>query len=187
MLQNRVNQYTVEIHKKYAIPFACIVFVLIAGPLAIRFPRGGVGMVIATSLTIFTVYYVGLISGESLGDRGIVPPFLGMWAPNFIFLGLAIWGLARVGHEDGSTRGGGWTDLVHAVLGVMTAPRRWLKLRRPGASPEAGEAVDTNEADAGRAAADGEPDRSQEERRPEPSVRGSAVLAGSGKGTSPNA
>jgi lipopolysaccharide export system permease protein len=56
--QDRMNQYLVELHKKFAIPFACIIFVLIGAPLAVRFPRGGVGMVIAASLTIFGIYYV---------------------------------------------------------------------------------------------------------------------------------
>src|SRR5690606_25971864 len=54
-----INTYAVEYHKKFAIPFACIVFVLIGAPLAVRFPRGGVGMVIAFSLVIFAIYWSG--------------------------------------------------------------------------------------------------------------------------------
>jgi lipopolysaccharide export LptBFGC system permease protein LptF len=59
--ENRMNEYAVEYHKKFAIAFACIVFVLVGAPIAVRFPRGGVGMVIAISLTIFGIYYVSLI------------------------------------------------------------------------------------------------------------------------------
>lgn len=136
---SRINQYNVEIQKKYAIPFACIVFVLIGGPLAIRFPRGGVGMVIATSLTIFTFYYVGLISGESLSDKTIVTPFIAMWTPNIVFLGAAIWGLSRVGHEDGSARGGGWAELGGALIAVLTSPRNgWRRWRTRGSRRDAG-------------------------------------------------
>jgi lipopolysaccharide export system permease protein len=62
-LDDRIDQYQVESHKQSAIPFACIIFVLIGAPLAVRFPRGGVGMVIAASLTIFGIYYVSLIGG----------------------------------------------------------------------------------------------------------------------------
>ncbi|HEX6135236.1 MAG TPA: LptF/LptG family permease [Longimicrobiales bacterium] len=58
MLEDRINAYQVEIHKKFAIPFACIIFVLLGAPLAVRFPRGGVGMVIAASLGIFGIYYM---------------------------------------------------------------------------------------------------------------------------------
>jgi lipopolysaccharide export system permease protein len=63
-LAETVAQRRVEAHKKFAIPFACIVFVLIGAPLALRFPRGGVGMVIGFSLLIFGIYYVSLIGGD---------------------------------------------------------------------------------------------------------------------------
>jgi len=105
------NRYLVEYHKKFAIPFACIVFVLLGVPLAIRFPRGGVGMVIFASLAIFGIYYMCLIGGESLGDRGIVAPFLGPWAPNIVFAVLSIWGLLRIGRENSTARDGGWAEV----------------------------------------------------------------------------
>ena len=107
----RRTSTSVEWHKKFAIPFACIVFVLLGAPLAVRFPRGGVGMVIAVSLAIFGIYYMSLIGGESLGDRGWVAPFWGPWAPNFVFLLMAVWGLIRIGSESSSARSGGWIDL----------------------------------------------------------------------------
>jgi lipopolysaccharide export system permease protein len=119
-VQDRMNQYQVEYHKKFAIPFACIIFVLIGAPLAVRFPRGGVGMVIAASFTIFGIYYVSLIGGESLGDRGTIRPFWGPWAPNLLFGLIALWTLSRIGRETATTRGGGWDDLWLSVRGVLT-------------------------------------------------------------------
>ncbi len=85
-LQRReINRYSVEIHKKYAIPIAALVFVIIGAPIGVRFPRGGIGMVIGVSLTVFCVYYVFLIGGEDVADRGHLSPFWAMWAPNVIF------------------------------------------------------------------------------------------------------
>ncbi|MGI8618949.1 MAG: LptF/LptG family permease, partial [Gemmatimonadaceae bacterium] len=74
-----MNLYSVEIHKKFALAVACIVFVLLGAPIALRFPRGGVGLTIGVSLGVFGLYYVALIGGQSLGSRGIVPPALAMW------------------------------------------------------------------------------------------------------------
>ncbi len=124
--QRRSNEFKVEYHKKFAIPFACIVFVLIGAPLAVRFPRGGPGMVIGFSLMIFGIYYMSLIGGESLGDKGSIKPFWGPWAPNLLFLLLSIWGLARMGRESGTTRGGGWSDLLSAAGSALTP---WRKQR----------------------------------------------------------
>jgi lipopolysaccharide export system permease protein len=122
--QQRINELQVEWHKKFAIPFACIVFVMLGAPLAIRFPRGGPGMVIAISLTIFGIYYMSLIGGESLGDKGRVQPFWGPWAPNVVFLPLSLLALMRVGRETATTRGGGWADLATAIKGVLMPWRR---------------------------------------------------------------
>lgn len=122
-LREQAARFRVEYHKKFAIPFACIVFVLLGAPLAVRFPRGGVGMVIGFSMLVFGVYYISLIGGESLGDTGIVPPYLGPWGPNIGFLALALWGLSRFGRETSTTRGGGWDDLWSTLRGTVTRRR----------------------------------------------------------------
>src|SRR5439155_17766793 len=64
--RTRAASYEVEIQKKYAIAAACLVFALVGVPVALRFQRGGVGLVIGMSVAVFTVYYVGLIAGEEL-------------------------------------------------------------------------------------------------------------------------
>jgi lipopolysaccharide export system permease protein len=125
--QRRMNELKVEYHKKFAIPFACLVFVLIGAPLAIRFPRGGPGMVIAISLTIFGIYYMSLIGGESLGDEGKVRPFWGPWAPNLLFLLLSVGGLLRIGRETATSRGGGWADLGATLRGIVMPWQRKQK------------------------------------------------------------
>lgn len=122
-LQDTINQYRVEYHKKFAIPFACIIFVLLGAPLAVRFPRGGVGMVIAASFTIFGIYYMSLIGGEALGDRGRINPFWGPWAPNILFGAAALWALSRMGREMAHSRGGGWDDLWYTIRSALTFRR----------------------------------------------------------------
>jgi lipopolysaccharide export system permease protein len=113
-----VYQYSVEIHKKYAIAVACFIFVLLGVPMAIRFPQGGVGMVIALSLGIFFLYWVGLIVGERFADRGQIHPWLAMWAPNLILLGPALVLVARMGREMSTNRGSRWVEV-----------RWWLRSR----------------------------------------------------------
>lgn len=98
--------FQVEIHKKYSLAVACIVFVLIGAPLALRFPRGGVGMVIGASVAIFGFYYIGLIGGESLADRRVIPPFWAMWTPNMLMAIAGIILFLRLGHERTTSRGG---------------------------------------------------------------------------------
>src|SRR5438552_1571715 len=117
--RQRAASYEVEIHKKYAIAAACIAFALVGIPVALRFPRGGVGLVLATSLIVYTVYYVGLIGGEELGDRLFVSPFFAMWTPNLLFSALGLAGLWVVRRPGDAPQGGDWTDLFRTFL-----PRR---------------------------------------------------------------
>jgi lipopolysaccharide export system permease protein len=108
--QMRAAAHAVEFHKKYAIPAASLVFVLIGVPLALRFP-GGLGMVIGAAMVIFGVYYVGLIAGESLANKLKITPFWAMWTPNVVFGvigGAALWRMARQGIN---VRGGGQSPL----------------------------------------------------------------------------
>ncbi len=129
-LQTSLDSFWVEIHKKFAISFACIVFVLMGAPLAIRFPRGGVGMVIAVSVGIFAVYWAGLIGGENLADKGVVTPFLAMWTPDLAFLALGLFLALRMGKSTGANRGGGLDEVLFAVGDFA---RRLMRPRRASA------------------------------------------------------
>ena len=96
----QIRRYEVEIHKKYSIPFACVIFVMVGAPLAIRMGRSGMNMAIGLSILFFLVYYVCLIGGEKLADRGITTPFLAMWAPNLVFGAVSIVLLRKAAREQ---------------------------------------------------------------------------------------
>ena len=82
--EREIDSYWVEIHKKYSIPFACIVFVLIGAPLGVKTRRGGFGVAAGMSLGFFLLYWAFLIGGEKLADRQMLSPFLSMWTANFV-------------------------------------------------------------------------------------------------------
>jgi len=78
------NKYNVEIHKKFSVPFACIIFVLLGMPLGIMSKGGNMGVSVSISLGIFIVYWCFLILGEDLADKTIINPGIAMWAPNIL-------------------------------------------------------------------------------------------------------
>ncbi len=84
-LKSDVRKYQVEIHKKYAIAFACVIFVLIGAPIGMMTKTSGVGMSFSVSAIIFLIYYGCLTLGEELADKGVVSPFLAMWISNIVF------------------------------------------------------------------------------------------------------
>ncbi len=110
-----MNELSVEINKKFAMAVACFVFVLLGAPIALRFPRGGVGLTIGVSLIVFALYYVCLIGGQALGDRGIIPPAISMWMADVLFAAAALWLLARMGTEGSTSRGGDTREMLEAL------------------------------------------------------------------------
>ena len=85
------NKYLVEIYKKYSIPFACILFILIGAPIGILAKKGGFSISILLSFGFFLFYYLMLIGGEELADRNKIPALICMWSPNVIFLLFALY------------------------------------------------------------------------------------------------
>jgi len=129
----RADRFLVEVHKKWAISMACISFVIIGIVMALRFPRGGIGLVIGGGLLIFSVHYVGLTAGESLADRGFVSPWQAMWTPNIVLTIVGLLGLVRVSRESGSTRGGDFQEVLDGI-------RHFFRRLRGVPAPPAGEA-----------------------------------------------
>jgi hypothetical protein len=88
-LARRKASLEVEYHKKFALAFAGVVFVLVGAPLGMRVRRGGVAVGFL-SIVFFAFYYLCLQFGESFADRLLLPPWLAMWMANIV---LGTWGL----------------------------------------------------------------------------------------------
>jgi lipopolysaccharide export system permease protein len=80
-------RYLLEAHKKFSIPVASIVFVILGVPLGMWIRQGGLGNGLTLSFIMFMVYYIMLVGGEEICERGNLYPSLSMWTPNII-LGL---------------------------------------------------------------------------------------------------
>lgn len=98
------NKYGVEIHKKFSIPVACILFVLLGAPLGVMSKKGGFAVSTSLSFGFFLIYYVLLIGGEEMADRNILSPSIGMWSPNLIIFCFAIYLLIHTIREKSPIR-----------------------------------------------------------------------------------
>jgi lipopolysaccharide export system permease protein len=98
--QKEINRYRVEIQKKYSIPFASVVFLFLGVPLGIKTRKGGVAVATAISILFFVIYYIFLVGGEELADRGYISSFWGMWLPNIVFFVVGIVLTQRAVYEN---------------------------------------------------------------------------------------
>src|SRR5262245_13659625 len=89
-MERRIAGLSVEIHKKFSLPAACIVFVLLGAPLGMRVRRAGPAVAFL-SVAFFLFYYLCLVGGEELANRLLLPPWLAMWLPNLVLGGLGLY------------------------------------------------------------------------------------------------
>ncbi len=133
---SQLYRLDVEVQKKFAIPFACIIFALIGVPLGIRGTRTGRSAGFAISVGLFLLYYLLLVGGEGLGNEGSLPAWIAIWGANLVFglVGLVLivvvgreslpapvrWVLAglRRGFSVFSRRGGGEDQGLGRVAGL---------------------------------------------------------------------
>jgi len=85
----RIAGLSVEFHKKFSLPVACIVFVLVGAPLGMRVRRAGPAVAFV-SIAFFLFYYMCLVGGEELANRLLLPPWLAMWMANIV---IGLWGI----------------------------------------------------------------------------------------------
>jgi lipopolysaccharide export system permease protein len=74
----------VQFHKKLAIPVACVLFTLVGVPLGSRFRKGGRGLSMTISAAFALGYYMLIVAGEGMANRGLVPEAFAMWLPNLL-------------------------------------------------------------------------------------------------------
>ena len=79
---DRLRYAQVEYHKKFSIPFACVVFGLIGVPLGLVVKRSGKMVGFGIGLGLVLIYYLLLQVGQDTGRTGVLPPGFAIWLPN---------------------------------------------------------------------------------------------------------
>ncbi len=90
----------VEYHKRFTLPFACIILFIIGAALGAIIRKGGLGMPLILAVCFFVIYYVLNTIGEKISREMIVEPWQGMWLPSFLFSVLAIYLLYKANNDS---------------------------------------------------------------------------------------
>jgi LPS export ABC transporter permease LptF/LPS export ABC transporter permease LptG len=89
--EKSLRAHWVEVHKKFALPFVCIIFVFLGIPLGVSTKKGGRTSGFTISLGVILLYYILITAGEKIAMDGKISPFVGMWGPDFLFLAVGLW------------------------------------------------------------------------------------------------
>ncbi|MDO9508514.1 MAG: LPS export ABC transporter permease LptG [Thermovirgaceae bacterium] len=80
----------VMFHLKLAVPWACVILAVLGASLGVGHQRSGAGVGVAMSVLVVFAYYVVMSFSRSFGQAGYFPPFIAAWAPNIIFMAIAV-------------------------------------------------------------------------------------------------
>lgn len=140
------RSYAVEIHKRFALPFVCWIFVFLGLPLGSSTKKGGRTSGFTLSLIIILIYYVGITAGEQLAMNGVLSPFLGIWGSNLVLGAASIVLFAASAKESpllsafrrraaggGGSRDSQGADSAGVILGIRGAAP--VRARLPRWSP----------------------------------------------------
>lgn len=104
-----VNTELVELHRKFSLPCACLVFALVAVPLGVQPVRAVRSRSFSVSLALIFVYYLMLTAGEAMAEKGRVPALIALWTPNVVFAALGTTLFVAVARERTLGFSGWWS------------------------------------------------------------------------------
>ena len=120
----------VELHRRFALPFATLFLSLVAIPLGLSSQKGGKAMGIILTLLLVVGYYTLFIGGISLARQGWFPPWLGVWTANLL---CGIGGIALLRRVDAVVPPLAW---IARLTEVPDAVGRWFASRRSRENPD---------------------------------------------------
>lgn len=85
-----LNENYIEMHKRFTIPFACILLFLIGSALGSIIRKGGIGMPFIAAVVFFIIYYFLNTIGEKIAKEQVVPVWFGLWMPSLLLILLGV-------------------------------------------------------------------------------------------------
>ena len=85
-----LQSYRVELHRKFSMPIACLVFAFFAFPIGVRARRSGRTVGFGVGLFVAIVYWGLLVAGQTFGVRMSLSPAFSMWFPDAIVLATGV-------------------------------------------------------------------------------------------------
>ena len=85
-----VRRHLIELHRKFTLSFACLIFFFIGAPLGAIIRKGGLGMPTVVSVLMFLVYYIIDNTGYKMAREGLWDVYQGMWLSSAVLLPIGI-------------------------------------------------------------------------------------------------
>ena len=110
-------RHGIELHKKFTLSLACLVFFFIGAPLGAIIRKGGLGTPLVISVFLFIFYYIIDNSGMKMARDGKLPVWQGMWLSSAILLPLGVWVTYKAVKDSAVFNADAWQRALRILTG----------------------------------------------------------------------
>lgn len=122
--RKNIRRHAIEMHKKFTLSFACIIFFFIGAPLGAIIRKGGLGMPLIISVFLFIVYYIIDNTGYKMAREGRIEVWEGMWLSSAVLLPLGIFFTYKAMRDSAVFNKDAYLNFFNRLFGIRP-PRHY--------------------------------------------------------------
>ena len=126
--QRYIRKHEIELHRKFTLAFACLIFFFIGAPLGAIIRKGGLGAPVVISVIMFIIYYIIDNTGYKMAREALWPVWAGMWLSSFALLPIGVFLTYKAATDSGMFNPEVWAKVYERVKVRIIA--KWTKLRK---------------------------------------------------------
>ena len=124
--QRYIRKHEIELHRKFTLAFACLIFFFIGAPLGSIIRKGGLGMPIVVSVILFIIYYIIDNTGFKMAREALWPVWTGMWLSSFVLLPVGIFLTYKAATDSSLFTSELWEKIWERIKNSV----KWIRLSK---------------------------------------------------------
>lgn len=113
--QRYIRRHEVELHRKFTLAFACLIFFFIGAPFGAIIRKGGLGMPVVVSVVMFIIYYIIDNTGYKMAREALWPAWAGMWLSSFVLLPIGVFLTYKAATDSALFNPEAWAKMLEPI------------------------------------------------------------------------
>ncbi len=130
--QSYIRKHAIELHRKFTLSFACLIFFFIGAPLGAIIRKGGLGTPIVISVIMFIIYYIIDNTGYKMAREALWDTWIGMWLSSIVLLPIGIFLTYKAATDSALLNPEAWVKVFEKVKERMRRGVRGERLEVRG-------------------------------------------------------
>jgi lipopolysaccharide export system permease protein len=126
--QRYIRKHEIELHRKFTLAFACLVFFFIGAPLGAITRKGGLGMPVVISVVMFIIYYIIDNTGYKMAREALWPCWAGMWLSSMVLLPIGIFLTYKAATDSALFNPDAWIKIFGKLKRLIY--KIWIRLNK---------------------------------------------------------